>query len=94
MGRNTDLRFLWGIGASMLIFGGVGIAGAASIVALPLYLAVFAGLSEKTAFAIFLYSAPIWAPIGFGMGGVAAGTALRGVRRKSQPGGERIPKEP
>ena len=90
MDRFPDLRVLWWMGAAILIFCTVGVAGAGSIAALPLYLAVFAGMSQETAFQIFLYSALLWAPVGAGMGTMGVTVLVRGLRRKSQPEGERV----
>lgn len=90
MSRFLDLRFLWGLGAIMLLFCTVATIAVAAVVALPLCLAVFAGTAEQTAVRIFLYSAPLWAPIGVGMGAVASGTAARGIRRMAQQGAERV----
>lgn len=89
MSAYRDPRFLWGMGAIILLFGTVGVIGTGAVVAAPLWLAVFAGMSQETAFYIFLYSAPLWAPFGVGMGTVAAGTATRGLRRKPVEGAER-----
>ena len=88
--RFLDLRFLWLVGAVLLCFCAVATIAVAGIVALPLCLAVFAGTAEDTAIQIFLYSAPLWAPIGFGMGVVAGGAATRGIRRQAQKGAERV----
>jgi hypothetical protein len=90
MSAFRDPRFLWGMGALMLVFGTVGIIGVGAIVSAPLWLAVFAGLSQEAALKIFLYSAVIWAPIGLGMGIVAAGAATRGLRRKPPDGTKRV----
>jgi hypothetical protein len=82
----TDLRILWVIGALMLVFCGVGLVAAATVIGLPLYMAVaMLGVSQPTMVKVFVYSAIVWAPIGFGAGAAASSALLRGVRRESPP---------
>ena len=82
----TDLRMLWVIGALLLVFCGVGLMAAATVVGLPLYMAVeMLGATQPTMVKVFTYSAIVWAPVGFGAGAAASSGLLRGVRRKSPP---------
>jgi hypothetical protein len=85
-----DLRFLWAIGAIMLVFCSVGAVSVGAIVALPLAFAVFGGIAEETAVQIFLYSSPIWSPLGVGIGAAASASLSRGIRRRIPEGGERV----
>jgi hypothetical protein len=79
-----DLRVLWGLGAIMLVFCGIGVMAAATAIGLPLYMAAaMLGASEQAMIKLFLYSAILWAPIGFGVGIATSSTLVRGIRRGS-----------
>jgi len=82
----SDLRMLWLIGALLLVFCGVGLMAGATVIGLPLYMAVaMLGASQPVMVKIFCYSAVVWAPIGFGAGAAASAALLRGVGRRSPP---------
>jgi len=91
-----DIRFLWVMGAANLLFTIVGLSLAASMVGVPLFLAVAAtGGAQETALEWLAYTAPLWAPVGAGAGLVTAGLLVRGVRRKPpEPAAERTRSEP
>jgi len=81
-----DPRMLWIVGAIMLIFCSVALATAAMVIALPIYVvASLLGASQDTLTKTVLYSAVLWAPLGFGAGVTASSTLVRGIRRKRDP---------
>jgi hypothetical protein len=83
MSRFLDLRFLWVIGATMLVFGSVGLLLVGALVGLPLSLgAGLMGISQETVLKWLAYSSPMWGPIGFGMGMIATSSLMRGLRRE------------
>jgi hypothetical protein len=78
-----DIRFLWVAGAANLLFTIVGLSLAASMVGVPLFLAVAAtGGEQEAALKWLAYTAPFWAPVGAGAGLITAGLLARGIRRK------------
>jgi hypothetical protein len=69
MWQVPDLRFLWTLGAALLVLRGFGVAAAGTIVGLPLLLlTAAAGFSLEQGLKALAYTSPIWAPIGAGMG--------------------------
>ncbi len=79
-----DLRFLWALGAALLVLGGFGVAAAGTIVGLPLLLVVAAaGFSLEQGLKALAYTSPIWAPLGAGMGMVVTFSLVKGLRAKA-----------
>jgi hypothetical protein len=91
-----DIRVLWVAGAANLLFTIVGLSLTASMVGLPVFLAVAAlGGEQETALKWLAYAAPLWAPVGAGAGLGTGSALIRGIARKApEPSAERIPSEP
>jgi len=84
MWQVPDLRFLWALGAALLVLGGFGVAAAGTILGLPLLLvAAAAGFSLEQGLQALAYTSPIWAPIGAGMGMVVTSSLVKGFRAKA-----------
>jgi hypothetical protein len=67
----------------MLVFCTVGVLLVGSLVGIPLSIgAALFSIPQEDVLKWLTYSAPIWAPIGFGMGSVTASLLVRGLRRK------------
>jgi hypothetical protein len=78
-----DPRALWLIGAVLMVFCAVGMVAAATLVALPLFGIAYAfGASPDTQMKVVMFSAVLWAPLGFGAGVAASAGLIRGVRAK------------
>jgi len=83
MWKAPDLRVLWALGAVLLVLGGFGIFAAGAIVGLPVLLGATAlGFSFDQGMKVLAYSAPLWAPIGAGMGMLVTSNLMKGVRAK------------
>jgi hypothetical protein len=68
----------------MLVFGSAGLLLAGSLIGLPLSLGAAAfSVPQENVLKWLTYSSPLWAPIGFGMGAVAASFLTRGIRRNN-----------
>ncbi len=66
----------------MLVFGSAGLLLVGSLIGLPLSLGAAAlNVPQDNVLKWLAYSSPLWAPIGFGMGAVAASFLAKGIRR-------------
>ncbi|ENY80684.1 hypothetical protein [Sphingopyxis sp. MC1] len=78
-----DIRILWAVGAAMLISCSIGLLFVGSVMMLPI---VFIGtaLGHSIDFSVkwLLYSSPLWAPIGMGMGIAVVAKPVRWLRSK------------
>jgi len=83
MWKVPDLRFLWTIGAALILLGGLGIFAVGSLVALPILLGGAAlGASLDQSVRIVAFSSPLWAPVGAGMGMLVTSNLVKGLRAK------------
>jgi hypothetical protein len=74
---------MWGFGLLMVPFCAIGLLAAATLIALPLYGIAYAlGASSDTLLKVILFSAVLWAPLGFGGGIMTSAVLLRGVKAK------------
>ena|ERR1043165_361410 len=83
---------MWGVGAALIPFLVIGLLGAATVIALPLYgIACALGAPSGTLLKVILFSAVLWAPIGVGVGLATSAVLFRGV--KARGADELEPKE-
>ena len=84
MWRVPDIRFLWALGAALLVLGGFGVVAAGAVFGLPLLLvAAAAGFSLELGLKALAYTSPLWAPIGAGMGMHVTSSLVKGFRAKA-----------
>ena len=78
------MRFLWTLGAAILVLGGFGIAAVGALLGLPILLLDAAlGFSLKQGLTALAYASPLSPPIGAGMGMVVTSDLVKGIRAKA-----------
>ena len=83
MSGAKDPRVLWLVGAVLMIFCAVGLAASAILIGLPLFGIAYAlGASPDTQMKVVMFSAAVWAPLGFGAGVVTSAGLIKGLRAK------------
>jgi hypothetical protein len=69
-----------------MVFCAVGLAASAMLIALPLYGIAYAlGASLDTQMNVVMFSAVLWAPLGFGAGVATSASLIKGLRAKGAP---------
>jgi len=72
---------IWFMGAVNLLFSAIGLITAGSLIGLPLMLcSPILGLEASSVASILIYSSPIWAPFGAGVGLWIASKLAKGIR--------------